>query len=705
MTEKITKTKHIRQQLESLNNQQYASSKKTNKSKKYQGLRLNWRDVVILVWLLFFVGLYQVQAYAQNPIALNDVNTPMMLSYDGQKDQYSQLQLVSSVYDVNITGIVAQVNITQTFYNGSEQWIDQGVYAFPLASNAAVDGMQMRIGQRLITAEIHEKKQAQQIYDEAKSAGYSASMVKQYRPNLFTTNVANIKPYEAIEVQISYQQTLVYDAGHIDFHLPLAIKSRHTQQPLLVDSQTQIDTKRDAQQTSASSSGINDQKRRAININLTSGFALSGVKSLHHDVTIDNGQHHQRITLADNILYDQHDFVLRWYPKKGHKPQAAMFSEKLGGTEYALLMLLPPEQVINLEATNQQKREVVFIIDTSGSMHGQALSAAKDALFFGLTQLTENDKFNIIEFNSYAQALFKKTVDANNNHIDQAVDFIDGLSADGGTNMAPALSAATQQAPSDQFLKQIIFITDGSIGNEAQLFNQISQEINSARLFTVAIGAAPNNYFMEKAAVIGRGSYTNVAKLDNVDEAMNALFVKLKSPALTDIMVDWGAHDVQQSPQVIPDLYRDEAVIVTAKMSEFDAQAVMSGFGIDQPWSQAFTFNHDGQSQGVARLWARQYIEQLTDDLMLGADQASDLLQEEITEVALSFHLVSEFTSLVAVDKTPQLSQIRASQALAVQAPTVVAKAAFSQTSLGWQWQMLLGMMLLFSAIILYKWS
>lgn len=701
MTEKITNTRHIRKKLEAINKEQSGVKKSKNTTmaqQKYQGLRLNWRDIVILVWLLFFVGLYHVQAYAQKTIKLDDVNTGMMLSYDQSTDDYSPLKLVDSEYNVNISGIIAEVTIKQTFRNNSDEWIDQGMYAFPVANNAAVYDMQMRLGKRLIVAEIHEKKKAQQIYNQAKADGMTASLVKQYRPNLFTTDVANIMPKEHIEVRISYQQTLLYDAGHIDFRLPLAIKSRYMQGAFLAEPMPQGDL----QETHLPVSSVTDELKRKIHINLEAGFELSELKSMHHDVEIVNSDVNKIITLADDRLYDQHDFVLRWYPHKKQRPQAAMFSEKINGEEYVLMMLLPPQQ--NPEKSIKQNREVIFIIDTSGSMHGQAINAAKDALLFGLTQMTEQDKFNIIEFNSYTQALFKKSVSATANHLEQAIDFIDGLSADGGTIMAPALSLAMQQPTSENLLKQIVFITDGSVGNEAQLFKQISQDIDEARLFTVAIGAAPNNYFMDKAAVLGRGSYTNIADLEFVDESMNELFVKITSPTLTNIMVEWG-DNVEQNPKIIPDLYKDEPVIVTAKMQDFNFDPILSGFMNDKAWSSSFQFKRDGGSVGVAKLWARQYIEQLNDDLMLGADVDADRLQKNITDVALAFHLVSPFTSLVAVDKTPQMTEMLAAQVQSIEPAKVITQAAYPQTSLGWKLQMLIGVVLMFLASLVRPWQ
>ena len=702
MTQKLTRPKHIRRQLESLYQKNYKDCSKQQKVIiKYKGLGLNWRDVVIFVLALFFVGMYQAQA--QDYFDLDEIDTGMMLSYHEKDNNYGALNLISSQYDVDISGIIANVKITQTFQNVTQDWIKEGMYAFPVAQNAAVYQMKLIIGKRVIEGEIHEKKQAQQIYEKAKSQGLAASIVKQHRPNLFTTDVANIMPNEKVTVEISYQQSLAYEAGHIDFRLPLAIKSRYMQERFLADLKSPPTNDLDLQVTALPESNINDSQQRRIHVSLEAGFTLSDLKSLHHNVTITPEDSRQLIVLNDRQLYDKNDFVIRWYPEPGNEPQAALFSEYLNGEEYVLMMLLPPQNTLK----NTQKREVVFIVDTSGSMHGAAMNAAKDALLFGLTQIDSEDKFNVIEFNSQAKSLFEKSQLAIPENMDKAIDFISSLKADGGTNMGPALALSMQDNVLDDHLKQIIFMTDGSVGNEAQLFKQIQNDIGQARLFTLAIGPAPNNYFMNKAALIGKGTYSNISHLEHVDKEMNELFVKLSSPALTDVMIEWGV-EVEQNPRVIPDLYSDQPVIVTAKMNDFNKDISLSGFADKITWNRTFKLNKDGHSKGVAKLWARNQIEDLTDDYMLGSysnDTALLTLQEQITNIAIKYHLVSQFTSLVAVDKTPDMSRLVAIQAkaMAAQEEKVLAEAGYPQGSLGWKWQMFLGLILISMAFLLRR--
>ena len=688
MTRKTINEKNIRENLKRDFYKNFAEkSIPPKKYKMYKGLGLNWRDAVLFILAMFFVGMYQVQA--QTYFNLDDVDTGMMLSYNKQGNNYSNLELINSDYNVNISGIIAEVQIKQTFINNSTEWIDEGMYAFPVAENAAVYGMKLIIGKRVIEGEIHEKKQAQQIYDNAKSQGLAASIVKQYRPNLFTTDVANIMPNEKVSVEISYQQSLRYDSGHFDFRLPLAIKSRFMQDYL-------FDENSNFQNETLPLSTITDTKFRNININLEAGFELTELKSLYHDVEISQSNYLHSIHLADELLYDSNDFVIRWHPKQGNEPIAAMFSEKTVDSEYVLMMLLPPKQSVK----TSQKRELVFIIDTSGSMQGTAMNAAKDALLFGLTQLNENDLFNIVEFNSFATELFVTSVSASPQNLNKAVEFIDKLHADGGTNMAPALQLALEDEVNPEYLKQIVFVTDGSVGNEAQLFQQINQDIGVARLFTVAIGPAPNNYFMNKSSQIGRGTYTNIANLNDVDSSMSELFTKISTPALTDIGIEWNS-EVVQNPQVLPDLYTGEPIIVTAKMTSFNPHIVISGISDTKAWSSSFRLNKDGRSAGIAKLWARNQIADLTDDYMLRTGDYPEVIKEKIIEVALKHHLVSDFTSLVAVDKTPDISRLVALQAKALNSEKVIETAAFPQTALGWKSSMLFGLLLIMIALMI----
>ncbi len=679
--------KSIRSELEQLAQKHQPKASPESKPKgKYHKLGLNWKDVVIFSLAMFYTTLYHVNAQAQTgqatPVNFDDISSGMMMAFNQTTGEYNSLKLVQTEYDVDVFGLLATITLKQTFFNDQDEWVTEGVYAFPMADKSAVYQLIMTVGERVIEGEIHEKKQAEQIYQQAKADGLTATMVKQYRPNIFTSEIANIGPQEVISVEITYQMSLRYEQEFYELRLPMAIKARYV--PTEVDASLPVTT------------GVQDQNYRHIEVRLDAGFDLKELRSMHHNVDIAQNFDHHLISLKDQQLYDRNDFVLRWYPVLEQSPKAAYFSERKDGFEYSLLMVMPPNQV---EKTTQP-RNMTYIMDTSGSMHGMALEQSKDALLFALSELDASTYFNVIDFDSSAKALFPASRPASPDNISLALDFVNGFSSDGGTNMAPALQLAMQRENIiADHLNQIIFMTDGSVGNEAMIFDQIAQDIGDARLFTIAIGPAPNNYFMSKAAMFGKGTYTHIAALDQVNDAMSHLFAQLSRPALTDVAVTWNTSNVEQSPSVIADLYMDQPLIITSKTpinKALGAPAfVVSGLSGDsnnkQTWSEQIKLNSDGRTTGIARLWARNKVEEMTDDLMLGGDY--ELLKDEIIELALQHKLITEFTAMVAVDRNPDASRMAEARA-AQQAP-------FPVGSLGWRWNLLIGMLLMSMAFFL----
>jgi Ca-activated chloride channel family protein len=269
--------------------------------------------------------------------------------------------------------------------------------------------------------------------------------------------------------------------------------------------------------------------------------------------------------------------------------------------------------------------------------------------------LRPGDKFNVIEFNSYTTPLFPGSVTADDANLNAAKSFVRQLESNGGTEMHSALSFALRTAPSESFLRQIVFITDGAVGNEEGLFQLIDRKLKGARLFTVGIGSAPNSWFMRKAAETGRGTFTVISSLHEVGEKMDRLFRKLENPQVTDIDVQWPSGVVVDSyPSIVPDLYLGEPVVVKARASgEVRSGDVVriAGNSVGGAWSNELALSGHQQSAGVAALWARARIADLLDQRRRGADE--DEVRPAVVETALAHHLVSKYTSLVAVDKTP----------------------------------------------------
>jgi Ca-activated chloride channel family protein len=282
------------------------------------------------------------------------------------------------------------------------------------------------------------------------------------------------------------------------------------------------------------------------------------------------------------------------------------------------------------------------------------MEQAKRALGLALSGLKPGDRFNVIQFNSTTSSLFPVSVEASTNNVDIARHYVIGLASNGGTEMRSAIQQALVGQQSGAHLRQVIFITDGSVGNEDELFGLIEQRLGNTRLFTVGIGSAPNSWFMRKAAEAGRGTFTLISALHEVGEKMERLFRKLEQPQLTDIVVEWpGGASVQAYPEITPDLYTGEPLIVRARLdSEVVGSVSMRGNSALGTWDAELPIGISEPRSGVAALWARARIEDLMDRQRRGAS-SPDETRKAVTRTALSHHLVSKYTSLVAIDKTP----------------------------------------------------
>jgi Ca-activated chloride channel family protein len=573
------------------------------------------------------------------------------------QEGYVTATLMNTDVLMNVNGLVARVAVRQEFRNEGKEWVE-GVYVFPLPDKAAVDRMRLHIGERFIEGEIREKEQAKKEYERARDQGKKASLVEQQRANLFTTSVANIAPGEQVVVEIEYLEDLRYDDGTFSLRFPMTLTPRFIPGSPLPDrkgSGWSPDTTRVPDATLITPPMITASRghRVSLRANVDAGVPLEIIASRYHPVNIGENQGRYEVSLAGNTVPMDHDFELLWRPVPSAAPRAMAFSEMIDGEPHYLFMVMPPTDADSQPVT--MLREMIFIIDTSGSMHGVSIAQAKRAVMQALDGLRPGDRFNVIEFNSGMRPLFRKPVVADTTSVGGARDFVRALQANGGTNMRPALEFALNSAAPESHLRQIVFITDGSVGNEEELYSLIEQRLGSARLFTVGIGSAPNSWFMRKAAELGRGSFVIISALHEVREKMDGLFRKLEYPQVTNIDVAWpGGTLVESYPAVVPDLYLGEPVVIKARSSgEFRSRdrVTISGDSAAGAWSRDLPLVGKDNDPGIAALWARAKIAALHDDERRGAD--ADTTRKSIVETALAHHLVSKYTSLVAVDKTP----------------------------------------------------
>lgn len=615
--------------------------------------------LLLLLALLFATGGARAAPDA-SLLRKDQVSRGSLLLASDMPGLYVPAPLVDTDIEIVATGLGARTIVRQRFTNPSDAWVE-GIYAFPLPEKAAVDSLRLRIGERFIEGRIRPKAEARRIYETARGEGRKASLVESVRANLFTTSVANIGPGESVGIEIRYQQRLDYEDGRFSLRVPLVAGPRFLppSDPLADFSGTgwasaaPAEDRPDGLASPLRSEADGPGNPVRLAVRLDAGMPLATVESASHAITDRPGPGHERlIALREQTVPADRDFVLTWRPEPDEAPRAGLFRERIGGREYLHLMLLPPQDAVL--AARQPARDVTFIIDTSGSMGGTSIEQARAALLFALDSLTPGERFAIVAFASEARRPWPGLKAATPEAVARAKRWVRGLTAGGGTMMRPALEMAFEVPVDRERLQQIVFITDGNVGNEQGLFALIARELGSRRLFTVGIGSAPNSHFMRGAARAGRGSFVHVGRLDRVEAEMRTLFRRLASPALSEIRValaQSSGEPVQIAPDPVPDLYAGEPVQVFLRLEGQATAVTVEGRIGGAVWRRNLPLSGGAAGAGLDRLWAREAIEARQRSLLAGADPAA--VDAAILALALEHRLVTRLTSLVAVDVTP----------------------------------------------------
>lgn len=659
-------------------------ARETRKPRLYRPLRTP-RPALPRLWLLLAGWLLAGLAWASGP-------EEGLLWRDG--DRWVATLAMDTAVDMQVRGLLAEVTVRQVYRNDSSQW-REGRYLLPLPADAAVGGLVLRIGDRLVEGEVQEKAKAAATYEAAAAAGRRAGLVEQNRPNLFATSVANIGPGEEIEVEVRYWQPVHYRDGAFSLSLPLTLTPRYLP-GRGADQAAPRDPHALPVAAAAHEAGSALPPSVTLQVEIEAGLPLQSVDSPTHAVSVSAEGRTTRVALARDVEASDRDFELRWTPVPSRAPRSAVFTDRVGGEDFAMVMLVPPTL-----PTAPLPRELVLVIDNSGSMMGTSMAQAILAADRALARLGPGDRFNVIRFDDTMEQLFPEAVAAQPAHVARARAFVRALRASGGTEMKPALEAALAGRAPAGFVRQVVLVTDAAVGNEDDLLQVIEGQRGDSRLFPVGIGSAPNGHFLRKAAEAGRGTQALVRDVNGVAGAMDALLQRLERPAMRDITLDWPGV-AEAYPARVPDLYQGEAVQVVARVERLEGVVTVRGLD-PQPWSRQVPLGGDAATPapGLGRLWARGRIDELEDRLRRGARE--DELRPAIVDVALRHGLASRFTSLVAVERTPARPAGEALGSTAVANAVPDGSLAFAQGSLGWARDLLLAALLALAAVLLSR--
>lgn len=602
----------------------------------------------------------------------------------GQPQSGSQLQIVGKDGKVTgfvplkrtgikteISGFVARIEVTQEFENVLPDAVE-AVYVFPLPHDSAVDGMTMTVGAREIHAVIKERDEARKIYEQARNTGHTAALLDQERPNIFTQSVTNIPPSGKVQIKLSVIELLKYEAGVYEFAFPLVVGPRYIPgNPTGTgDHGTMPDSDQvpDASRISPPVAGVHTDDATAghdvsMEVNLAAGVPVGDVESTSHKIFADRtGADSYHVTLADQAVPPNKDFILKYkVAGTGISDAVLAHAGKSGG--YFTLILQPPDRP-------QEKalvpRQLIFVVDTSGSMWGFPLDMAKKTVQRALDNLRKDETFNLITFSGDTRILFPEPVPATPENVAEAKKVLAGAYGSGGTEMMKAIRTALgDDAGADKPMEAdpirvVCFMTDGYVGNDADIIAEIKKH-SDARVFSFGIGTSVNRFLLTKMAEEGHGDVEFVTAPGEAQAAADRFYERVHSPVLTNISIDWNGLPVTDVyPKNVRDLFSAKPVILTGRYSGAPTGKItIKGYQGTGDYSRTIPVDFSSASENNAaleKIWARHKVEDLMSQDWNGIQSGNSKYKAQIIQVGLEHSLATQFTSFVAVEERTVVS-------------------------------------------------
>jgi Ca-activated chloride channel family protein len=518
--------------------------------------------------------------------------------------------------------------------------------------------MVMRVAGREIEAEIQTRREAERIYEEAKERGHTAALMTQERPNIFTQKVGNIPPGHAVEVQLTYDEALPYEAGLSSFIFPTVVGPRFIpggplDRPDAEPDARMPDTDRvpDASRISPAALLSHEQSAHRIDLQLdvAPGLPIAAIESPSHRLQVEYRSQDRafvRIDHSDRI--PNKDFILR-LDLRGERPEATVLAHRTEGESgYLTLAIQPPKAPAPDEVT---AKDLFFVVDNSGSMNGRPIAACKELMRHALRNMNPTDRFTIMRFSDSVSELSRAPLDNTPENVEAGLQFVDRMAGSGGTNMLSGVLRALEGGPQPGRLRVVFFLTDGYIGNDAEILAAVRRNNEAeARLFSLGVGSSVNRYLLNGMARLGRGDVQIVRYDADPVPVIEQFYRQVRNPVLTSISVDWGDLAVlEQTPEIIGDLYDGQPLLVHARYRDAGEDRItIHGWVGSQKYEEsvAVALPNEAKRPAIASLWARARIREWMDEETV----RPGVHEQSITELALQHSLVSKYTAFVAVD-------------------------------------------------------
>ncbi len=639
----------------------------------YERRKLTPLGTLILTFVISLFAIADAMAFFAKEQARDEIGGTIRAVIEGKSLYFPTLK---SDISASIEGDLAQVTIVQTFLNPTNVPLNAS-YLFPLNKDAAVHFMQMEIGDERITAVIKKKQKARATYEKAKRAGKTAALLNQHRPNMFTQELANLMPGKPVKVTLKYAMAVPRIDGAYELVVPLVVGPRFTPTPKptakLVREEQPMPPVKNGEWSFGKApnypnvSGLHipdtiNKERVSIHIDLKAGVPLTQVRSATHLLLIEGDDRQKKLTLAAKRTIDNRDFVLR-YELSGRSVAAGLLAHKDQRGDFFSLLVEPPKAPLEKDIT---PREMVFVLDTSGSMSGLPMEASKTFMRHAINSLRPRDTFRVIRFSTDTGEFSNSPVQATMLNKLAGIKYVNSLMAGGGTYIPAAIERAFATRQQSDSLRIVTFLSDGYIGNEARVLNLIAQKIGKARIYAFGVGTSVNRYLLSQMARKGRGFARFIDPTEGVNEVAVELAARLEAPVLTDIEVDWGTlKAVDITPNQIRDLFKGDSLRLMAKSSQsleagsthtVTLKGMSNGRKASMPLTLTIPQNLDGQTSALPLIWARTRIadhmrELTTPQQMRNGGQSDLTITDQVTKLGLDYSLMSQWTSFVAVSE------------------------------------------------------
>jgi len=594
----------------------------------------------------FFFLMFVPELPAFNEESQDDKTLSPYFSIDGGDPAVDRFPLGKTHVEASISGVIAHVIVTQTYANKGTRPIN-AKYVFPASTRAAVHGMKMTIGEHVIQAKIREKEQAKKEFQKAKEEGKSASLLQQERPNVFTMEISNIMPGDVIDIELRYSELLVPTDGTYDFVYPTVVGPRF--------SETRADTATDNDkwvQNPYLHEGKDSPADFDITVKISTGIPLEElICSSHETNTVWDGKEAATVTLVPSSkAAGNRDFILK-YRLMGKQIQSGLMLFKGGSENFFLLLAQPPEKV---RAESIPPREYIFVVDVSGSMNGFPLDVSKGLLKELVSNLKSTDRFNVILFAGTSDIMAESSLPATQENIQRAISLIEIQRGSGGTRLYPAIEKALSLPHPEYVSRSIVVATDGFIGSEKEVFSLIKENLHNANVFAFGIGSSVNRYLIEGLAKAGQGEPFIVTKEAEAGAVAKNFLTYIGSPVLTNISIEYDGFEAYAvEPQSLPDLMAQRTLQIFGKWrGNASGTITLKGAHGEGEYKKSFPLAEilpRPEHRPLRYLWARARVAALSDFNFAVEDKEA---VREVTTLGLTYELLTEYTSFVAVHET-----------------------------------------------------